>query len=67
MITQIDDPAGPLTVPNTPFMYSATQASVQPWVAAVGQHTDQVLTELLRLSADRIDELTARRPAALDV
>ena len=44
MMTEVHDAAGPLTVPNTPFLFSATQATVQPWVAAVGEHNEEILS-----------------------
>lgn len=45
MMTEVHDSAGPLTVPNTPFLFSATQATVQPWVAAVGEHNEEILRQ----------------------
>lgn len=49
MIAEINDAGGTLQVPNTPFLYSATQASIQPWVADIGEHNDAVLREGLGL------------------
>jgi len=46
MITELVDAAGPLQVPNTPMRFSATEASIKPWVATLGQHTNGVLREL---------------------
>ena len=46
MLTEILDAAGPLLVPNTPLLFSATQAAVQPWVATLGAHTGAVLETL---------------------
>lgn len=45
MMTEVRDSAGPVTVPNTPFLFSATQATVQPWVAAVGEHNEEILRQ----------------------
>ena len=46
MITEVVDAAGPLPVPNTPMQFSATEAAVKPWVAALGQHTEEILHSL---------------------
>jgi crotonobetainyl-CoA:carnitine CoA-transferase CaiB-like acyl-CoA transferase len=46
MITELVDAAGPLPVPNTPMQFSATEAAIKPWVATLGQHTDEVLKDL---------------------
>lgn len=43
MITELVDAAGPLPVPNTPMQFSATEAAVKPWVATLGQHTEEIL------------------------
>lgn len=45
MMTEVRDSAGAVTVPNTPFLFSATQATVQPWVAAVGEHNEEILRQ----------------------
>lgn len=49
MIAEIDDGAGPLQVPNAPFLFSHTHAAVRPWVAGVGEHNDVVLRDELGL------------------
>jgi len=59
MLTEIVDEAGPLRVPNTPFLFSATQAAVRPTVARIGEHTHSVLIDELDLSADDIAALVA--------
>jgi len=53
MLTEVVDADGPLVVPNTPMLYSGTQAAVQPWVARVGEHTDEVLEALGYAPAQR--------------
>ena len=57
MLTEVVDEAGPLRVPNTPFLYSATHAAVRPQVARVGQHTHAVLADELGLPATAIAAL----------
>jgi crotonobetainyl-CoA:carnitine CoA-transferase CaiB-like acyl-CoA transferase len=59
MLVEVSDGAGPLKVPNTPFLFSATHAAVRPEVAALGQHNDAVLREELGLQADEIATLAA--------
>ena len=49
MITETNDAGGPLPVPNSPFLFSETQAAVQPWVAAVGEHNDAIFRDELGL------------------
>jgi len=46
MLTSVVDAAGPLVVPDSPFMFSATTAAVQAAVPRLGEHGDEVLTEL---------------------
>ena len=46
-------------VPNPAFKLSASRASVGPPVAELGQHSDEVLAEVLDLSSARIDALRA--------
>lgn len=57
MITQVEDAAGPLKVPNSPFLFSETQAAVKKSVATLGSHTEQVLREELGYDAAHIKTL----------
>lgn len=57
MLTEVVDEAGPLRVPNSPFLFSATHAAVRPQVARTGEHTHDVLNEELGLSAEDIAAL----------
>jgi CoA:oxalate CoA-transferase len=57
MIAQISDAAGPLKVPNAPFLFSATQAAVQPWVATIGEHNQAVLRDELGLDPETLEVL----------
>ena len=59
MLVDIVDGAGPLKVPNSPFLFSATHAAVQPEVTALGAHNNSVLREELALDATQIAALTA--------
>ena len=57
MIVETEDAAGKLRVPNSPFLFSRTQAAVQPWVAAIGQHNRDVLNRVLGYSTEYLDQL----------
>ena len=59
MIAETEDAAGKLRVPNSPFLFSHTQASVQPWVAKVGQHNREILATVLGYSTTCVDQLEA--------
>ena len=50
----IADGAGPLQVADTPFRLSATPGHARPWVAALGEHNDEILGRHLGLGADEI-------------
>jgi CoA:oxalate CoA-transferase len=57
MLTQVVDAAGPLTVPNTPFLFSETHASVGRAVAGIGQHNHAILSDYLHMSGADIAAL----------
>ena len=57
MLTEITDEAGPLKVPNTPFLFSETQAAVRPTVARIGEHNYEILTHHLGMSKDEVAAL----------
>ena len=57
MIAETQDAAGKLRVPNSPFLFSHTQAAVQPWVATVGQHNREILGSALGYSVPVLDQL----------
>lgn len=59
LVADIEDPAGPLRVLNSPFLFSHTHASVRPWVARVGQHNHETLATVLGYSHERIAQLEA--------
>ncbi len=47
MLTRIVDAAGPLIVPDSPFLFSATTAAVRPDVPGLGEHGRAVLRDEL--------------------
>lgn len=59
MLTSIVDDAGPLTVPDSPFMFSATTAAVRAAVPRLGEHGDAVLTGELGIGAAARADLRA--------
>jgi len=63
MLVDVAHPAGfSLRVPDTPVKLSRTPGGIQGPPPALGQHTDEVLTSLLGLSAE---EITALRAASV--
>jgi crotonobetainyl-CoA:carnitine CoA-transferase CaiB-like acyl-CoA transferase len=57
MLTEVIDESGPLTVINSPFIFSKTQAAVRKEVAMLGQHSHSILSEELQLPQSDIDLL----------
>ena len=57
MIAETEDAAGKLRVPNSPFLFSHTQAGVQPQVATVGQHNREILATVLQYSIPSLERL----------
>jgi crotonobetainyl-CoA:carnitine CoA-transferase CaiB-like acyl-CoA transferase len=45
-LAEVRDRGGSFRVLNPPFRFSAATAAAQPWVAALGEHTAAVLSEL---------------------
>src|SRR5437870_752178 len=45
-LAEVRDQGGSFLALNPPFRFSAASAAAQPWVAALGEHTDAVLGEL---------------------
>ena len=57
MIAETQDAAGRLRVPNSPFLFSHTQATAEPWVATVGQHNREILESALGYTVSFMDRL----------
>jgi CoA:oxalate CoA-transferase len=57
MLTEIVDAAGPLLVPNSPFLFSATHAAVGEYVCRLGEHNHDVLGKELGFTSDEIADL----------
>jgi succinate---hydroxymethylglutarate CoA-transferase len=62
MVRSVQHPtAGEVKMLGIPFRFSDTPASVRRAPPTLGQHTEQVLRDLLKLSDARIDELRAAK------
>jgi crotonobetainyl-CoA:carnitine CoA-transferase CaiB-like acyl-CoA transferase len=57
--TEVHDAAGPFRVLNPPFRFSDAPATVQPWAAGLGEHSDAVLAEA-GFSASEIEAFRQR-------
>jgi len=60
MLTRVVDAAGPLTVPDSPFLFSATTAAVRPAVPGLGEHGLAVLRDELGLGDPDCRDLRQR-------
>jgi CoA:oxalate CoA-transferase len=60
MIAQVDQPGiGPVEIVGSPFHLSETPGTVRTPAPALGQHTEEVLREVLGYEGERIEELIA--------
>ncbi len=58
MVVEIDHPTcGPIKLVNTPVKYSEATPSIRSPPPTLGQHTDEVLRDLLGLSELEIQDL----------
>lgn len=65
MIEQVDHPAcGPLKLVNHPVKYSRAEPKIRSPPPLLGQHTDEVLKELLELSDEEISDLKEKKTIA---
>jgi succinate--hydroxymethylglutarate CoA-transferase len=65
MIEQVDHPAcGPLKLVNHPVKYSRAEPKIRSPPPLLGQHTDEVLRELLDYSEDDIQDLRTKKTVA---
>ncbi|MDR7869187.1 MAG: CoA transferase, partial [Sporomusaceae bacterium] len=60
MIVETDHPvAGPVKMAGVPIKMSATPGSVDTPAPMLGQHTEEILTQLLGLSSGQVRRLKA--------
>ncbi|MFL7809298.1 MAG: CoA transferase, partial [Anaerolineae bacterium] len=58
MIAQVDQPGmGPVEIVGSPFHLSETPGTVRTPAPTLGQHTEEVLREVLGYERERIEEL----------
>ncbi len=58
MVTEVQHPScGPMKLVNTPVKYSHSTPGIRSPPPTLGQHTDEVLTEILGLKMGEIENL----------
>lgn len=58
MVKEVDHPTcGPMKLVNTPVKYSYSKPSIRTPPPTLGQHTDEVLAEVLGMSTSDISTL----------
>jgi crotonobetainyl-CoA:carnitine CoA-transferase CaiB-like acyl-CoA transferase len=57
VLAEVDDGVGPFLVSNTPVRFSQASVGAQPWVADAGQHTREILCDLLGYSPEAVSKL----------
>jgi succinate--hydroxymethylglutarate CoA-transferase len=61
MVTEVEHPAcGPMKLVNTPVKYSYSTPSIRTPPPTLGQHTDEVLVDLLGMDTEEIDNLRSK-------
>ena len=61
MVKEVDHPTcGPMKLVNTPVKYSHSTPGIRTPPPTLGQHTDQVLREILGMSESDIGSLKAQ-------
>ena len=58
MVTEVEHSAcGPMKLVNTPVKYSSSKPSIRIAPPTLGQHTEEVLQNLIGLSTNEINQL----------
>ena len=64
MVVEVEQPhVGPVRIAGSPFHLSETPAGVREPAPLLGQHTEEVLANVLGYPKDRIEELIEGRVA----
>lgn len=62
MLVEVEHPiAGKVSMPGFPIQFSATPGSVRTPAPLLGQHTDEVLLDILGLTQNKINELRIKK------
>jgi succinate--hydroxymethylglutarate CoA-transferase len=58
MVQEIEHPTcGPIKLVNTPVKYSYSEPSIRTPPPLLGQHTDEILRDMVELNDDEIESL----------
>ena len=58
MVTQVEHPScGPMKLVSPPVKFSEAEPSIRSPPPTLGQHTDEVLTDMLGMGKDEIESL----------
>jgi succinate--hydroxymethylglutarate CoA-transferase len=58
MVKEVDHPeCGPIKLVNTPVKYSDSKPGIRIPPPTLGQHTDEILADVLGMKSDEIEEL----------
>lgn len=61
MVKEVEHPSyGPMKLVNTPVKYSHSKPSIRIAPPTLGQHTNEILSEILRMSDTEIADLKVR-------
>lgn len=61
MVKEVDHPAcGPIKLVNTPVKYSFSKPGIRTPPPTLGQHTDEVLTDVLGLAKTEVEALRSK-------
>ena len=60
MVTEVDHPScGPMKLLSPPVKFSESKPSIRSPPPTLGQHTEEVLSEMLGMSSSEVEELRA--------
>jgi succinate--hydroxymethylglutarate CoA-transferase len=58
MVTEVEHPAcGPMKLVNTPVKFSHSKPSIRSPPPTLGQHTEEILADMLGMDPDTIQDL----------